>query len=164
MLAWVLPVVAFVLVNALLGVTTKIALRDLRWQQLLVWTGLCYVVISVVLILDGARFVVTEGSEWAIVMSVMVPSTFVLLFLALGTGDVSRVVPIGAAYPAVTVLAAALLLDEPLTTVRVAGTALVILGVVLVSTEIGGRSGRETETADGEAEPVAEGAGSGSSP
>lgn len=136
MLAWVLPVIAFVVVNALMGITVKVALRDVNWQQLLVWTAICYAAISLVLLLDGAGFVVSDGTEWAVAMGVLIPSTFVILFVALTYGDVSRVVPIGAAYPAVTVIAAALFLDEPLTSTRVLGTALVIVGVVLVSVEV----------------------------
>lgn len=135
MLSWLIPVAGFILVNGLLGVTTKLALSHVTWPQLIVWVALAYAVISGGLLLGGAGFTVNGGTVFAILNGVMAASAVVLLFVALGAGDVSRVIPIGAAYPAVTVFAAAVLLDEPLSPVRIGGTALVVAGVILVSTE-----------------------------
>lgn len=140
MLSWLLPVVGYLIANGLLGITSKLALRDVNWQVLLFWTALAYSVMGIVFLVSGVDFVVNESIGWIGIMGILVPGTLVLLFIALTTGDVSRVVPIGAAYPAVTVLAAALFLDEPLTLPRVLGTVLVIVGVILVSTEVRARS------------------------
>ena len=53
-------------------------------------------------------------------------------YYALKLGDVSRVSPLIAAYPAVTVLAAFLVLGEKLTVNKVLGLAAVIFGIVLM--------------------------------
>ena len=137
MIDWLLPVIGFVVVTGLLGVTTKLALTRVTWQQLIVWTAVAYAVLSIGVIAIGVDFSITanRGTGLAVLNGVVTPVTFILLFTALRAGDVSRVVPIGASYPVVTVLAAALLLDEPLTVTRTVGTLLVVAGIVLVSTE-----------------------------
>jgi len=53
-------------------------------------------------------------------------------YQALKLGDASRVVPVTAAFPLVTVLMAILFLGEPLTWQRVLGAALVVGGVLLI--------------------------------
>jgi len=57
----------------------------------------------------------------------------ILLFVALTRGEASTVVPATAAYPVVTLAGSALFLSESVTVARVAGTVLVIAGVVLLS-------------------------------
>lgn len=59
--------------------------------------------------------------------------SLILFFVALGLGEASKVVPVTAAYPAATVLLAALFLDETISPVRVAGILLVIIGVVILA-------------------------------
>ncbi len=53
-------------------------------------------------------------------------------YLVLKSGTVSQVVPIAAAFPLVTTFAAVTVLREHVTPMRVVGTCLVILGVILV--------------------------------
>mgnify|MGYP000707680253 CR=1 FL=1 len=53
-------------------------------------------------------------------------------YQALKLGDASRVVPVTAAFPLVTVLMAILFFGEPLTWQRVLGAALVVGGVLLI--------------------------------
>ncbi len=55
------------------------------------------------------------------------------LFKALKFGEVSRVVPIAASYPLVTVILAALFLGEKLTAPKVAGVLCIVVGVGLVT-------------------------------
>lgn len=139
MLNWLLPALGFLVANGLLGIATKLALRDVGWRSILAWASAWYVLLGVVLLLFGVGFVVDENIEWALAVGVLVPGGLLFFYVALVTGEVSRVIPIGASYPAVTVLAAAAFLDEPLTVTRILGTLLVIVGVVLVSIDIGGR-------------------------
>jgi bacterial/archaeal transporter family protein len=135
MLSWVIPAAAFVVVLGLLGVTTKLALRHVTWPVIILWTAIAYAVLSAGLVIGGTGLVFNEGTGFAILSGGMAVSSLVLLYFALGIGDASRVVPVTAAYPAVTVFAAAILIDEPLTIARIGGTALVVAGVVLISTE-----------------------------
>ena len=37
---WLIPALGFVLFTGLLGVTIKLALRDVEWPMLLLWTGI----------------------------------------------------------------------------------------------------------------------------
>jgi bacterial/archaeal transporter family protein len=134
-LAWVIPAAAFVVVIGLLGVTTKLALRHVTWPVIIVWTAIFYAVLSVILLITGAEIPWNEGTGLAILSGFMAATSLSLLFLALSIGDASRVVPAAAAYPAVTVIAAAILLNESLTIPRVAGTAIVVTGVILISIE-----------------------------
>lgn len=133
--AWLLPAAGFVVVSGLLGVTSKLALTHVSWPQLILWATAAYAVIGGILLIAGVGLVVEVGTIFAILAGGMAVGALALLFIALGRGDASRVAPIAAAYPAVTVLLAALLLDEPLTLVRVVGTALVITGIILLSIE-----------------------------
>ena len=55
------------------------------------------------------------------------------LFKALKFGEASRVVPIAASYPLVTVILAALFLGEKLTAPKVAGVLCIVVGIGLVS-------------------------------
>jgi len=55
------------------------------------------------------------------------------LFKALKFGEASRVVPIAASYPLVTVILAALFLGEKLTVPKVAGVLCIVVGVGLVT-------------------------------
>lgn len=141
MLSWLLPVLGFLLTNGLIGVTSKLALREVSWHVVLLWTTICYTLFCLGFLISGVGFTVNESIGWVGLMAILVPGTLILLFVALANGDVSRVIPIGAAYPAITVFAAAIFLDEPLTLTRIVGTLLVIVGVILVSTEV--RSRRE---------------------
>lgn len=54
-------------------------------------------------------------------------------FLAMKHADASRIVPFTASYPAVALLLGVLILREPLTLPKVAGTVLVLAGVMLLS-------------------------------
>lgn len=53
-------------------------------------------------------------------------------YYALRLGLASKVVPVSAAYPVIGVLSAAILLGEQVTPGRIAGVALIVIGVLLV--------------------------------
>jgi transporter family protein len=93
-----------------------------------------YIACSIVLVATrGARFPLGAGGGWAVVTAVCAALSLILLFFALTKGDASKVVPAGSAYPVVTLAGSALFLGEALTLVRIVGTALVVVGVVLIS-------------------------------
>lgn len=55
-----------------------------------------------------------------------------LYYLALGSGEVSRVAPIASAFPLVTVACSILFLDESLTWTKALGAGLIVAGVMLL--------------------------------
>jgi transporter family protein len=88
MAGWVLPALGYLFLLGALGVTLKLALKDVAG---------------------------------------------ILIFVALDRGPASQVVPVTAAYPVITLIGSALFLSERITVVRGIGTALVVVGVALLS-------------------------------
>lgn len=131
---WLVPTLAYVVTLGALGVTSKLALRSMGWQDLVVWTASAYTVLAIVLLAVGqGHFATGPDVGWALVSAVIVVSSLVLLYIALGNGEASKVVPITAAYPAVTLVGAALFLSESITIGKVAGMLLVLAGVVVLT-------------------------------
>lgn len=134
MSGWLVPSLAYILLIGGLGVTTKLALRDLGWQDIIVWTAVVYAVIAVGLVaLAEARIGLTSGAPWAIASAVLASTGLIALFVALGRGESSQVIPLTSAYPVVTLVLSALVLSERLTVLRVLAAGLVVLGVALLS-------------------------------
>ena len=134
MAGWVLPALAYVVLLGAGGVTAKLALRTISWQQLVLWVPIAYLVVSTgLMLIGGTRFPLGVGGAWAAATAVCASSALVLFFYALTKGPASQVAPATSAYPVVTVIGSALFLSEKITLVRGIGTALVVLGVVLLS-------------------------------
>ena len=133
MSGWVLPAVLYILFLGASGVTTKLALRTISWEQLVLWVPIVYVCVSVVLLATGTRFPLGAGGGWAALTAVCVATALILFFIALTHGEAATVVPVTSVYPVVTLAGAALFLSERITLVRGLGTALVVAGVVLLS-------------------------------
>jgi uncharacterized membrane protein len=133
-MAWLAPTLYYVLSVGALGVTGKLALRHLHWPDLILWSGLGYVVVASFLLITGHTSIrVTAGSWWAMLSAALAISGLIALYVALGHGDATKVSAISAAYPAVTLLLAAATLSEALTVARVAGVALVVVGVIVLT-------------------------------
>jgi transporter family protein len=133
MAGWVVPTLLYVLFLGASGVTTKLALRTITWEQMVLWVPIAYVCVSVVLLATGTRFPLGGGGGWAAVTAVLVAAALILFFIALTHGDAATVVPISSVYPVVTLIGAALFLSEKITLARGFGTALVIVGVILLA-------------------------------
>jgi transporter family protein len=132
--SWLVPAIGYVLALGALGITSKLALETLSWQQLLPWTLLAYGVAVAVLLAIGQTDVQWHpGSGWAVATAALAVGSLILLFVALGLGEASKVVPVTAAYPAATVVLAALFLGENISLARVAGMLMVIVGVVVLT-------------------------------
>lgn len=134
---WLVPTVIFILAVGGLGITSKLALEHLEWPDLILWSGVGYIVVVVGMLAGGyAKVELVTGTGSAIACAGMSIGSLILLYIALSAagGEASKVVPITAAYPAVTLIFAALLLGERVTASRVAGVVLVIGGVVAVTT------------------------------
>ena len=131
---WLIPVLISVAALATLGITSGLALRTLVWQDLILWTGLGYIVVVVVLLATGqTELRIAENSGWAIVTAACAIGGLIMLYLALGAGEASKVVPVSASYPALTLILATIVLSETVSPLRWAGTAMVIGGVVLIT-------------------------------
>lgn len=133
-MTWLVPAIGYVLALGALGITSKLALESLSWQQLLPWTLLAYAVAVVVLTgLHQTDWHWHSGSGWAVATAALAVGSLILLFVALGLGEASKVVPVTAAYPAATVVLAAVFLGENISPARVAGMLMVIGGVVVLT-------------------------------
>lgn len=131
---WLVPTLAYVVALGALGVTSKFALRTLSWQDLVVWTTICYVATSIVLLSTGQAGVKFElNTWWALASAALAIGALIFLYVALGTGQASKVIPISAAYPAVTLILSAVFLGEGLTVTKVLGIVLVVGGVVVLT-------------------------------
>lgn len=131
---WLVPVLFYVVLLGTLGVTTKVALRHVSWQDVIVWTAIVYAIIAIgMLLLNQASIGFGPGTVAAIASAVLASTALIALYIALGRGDAGVVIPVGSAYPVVTLVLAAIFLSESISAVRVGGALLVIAGVVLIS-------------------------------
>ena len=131
---WIPPTIGYIVILGAAGVTAKLALRTISWQQLVLWVPVAYVVFSAIFVIfQGSRFPLGVGGAWAAVTAFAASSALILFFYALTKGPASQVTPATSAYPVVTVIGSALFLGEKITLVRGIGTGLVILGVVLLA-------------------------------
>lgn len=134
MAGWLAPTIAYIVILGAGGVTAKLALRTITWEQLVLWVPVAYVLFSIgLLVFKGTSFPLGVGGGWAAATALAASSALILFFYALTKGPASQVTPATSAYPIVTVIGSALFLSEKITLVRGVGTALVILGVVLLS-------------------------------
>lgn len=134
MMLWLAPTLGYILFVGLFGVTAKLALETITWQQLAAWLPVGYLVYSLLMQVTGtARLPLNTGGAWAVLTSLFGSSAVVMLFFALRHGDASRIVPASSAYPVVTIIASAIFLSERITPTRIAGTALVIAGLFVLS-------------------------------
>lgn len=131
---WIVPALGYVLALGALGVTSKLALETLTWQQLLPWTLLAYATtVAALMAIGQTDWNWRAGTAWAVASAALAVVSLVLLYVALGLGEASKVIPVTAAYPAATVVLAALILGESITPMRIAGMLMVVVGVVVLT-------------------------------
>lgn len=134
MASWILPTLGYMLLLGAAGVTSKLALRTISWEQLVLWVPVAYIAFSIALAAGrGAKFPLGAGGAWAALTALCAAASLILLFFALTKGDASQIVPAGSAYPVVTLIGSALFLGESITVPRIVGTLLVVAGVILIS-------------------------------
>ena len=134
MAGWLLPALCYVLLVGIAGITTKVALRTIEWQQVVYWVPVAYVVLSAILWLVYQKpMVLGAGGGWAIVTAFAAAGGLICFFSALSKGDASVVVPATSAYPVIALIGGAIFLAEDITVPKVIGTLLVIAGVVVIS-------------------------------
>jgi uncharacterized membrane protein len=134
MAGWIPPTIAYIVILGAGGVTAKVALRTITWEQMVLWLPIAYVLFcAIFVIFRGTTFPTGAGGAWAAVTAFAASSALILFFYALTKGPASQVTPATSAYPVVTVVGSALFLSEKITLVRGIGTALVVAGVVLLA-------------------------------
>ena len=134
MAGWLLPALGYVLLVGIAGITTKVALRTIEWQQVVYWVPVAYVVLSAILWLVYQKpMVLGAGGGWAIVTAFAAAGGLICFFYALSKGDATVVVPATSAYPVIALIGGAIFLAEDITVPKLIGTALVIAGVVVIS-------------------------------
>lgn len=70
---------------------------------MIIWTTLAYVVTTVaIVIVRGAHVSLSAGNGWAAASGALAVLGLIALFVALDKGDMTRVVPVTAAYPLFT--------------------------------------------------------------
>ena len=131
---WVVPTMVYIGTVGSMGVASKLAFRTLSWRDLILWTGIGYILLAIGLLATGtAELRFAEGTPWAALTATSAIVGLVSIFVALTRGDASQVVPVSATYPAVTMVLAALVLSEDVSPLRVGGVALVIAGVIVLT-------------------------------
>lgn len=131
---WLICALYYAVSLGALGITSSKALAHLQWYDLILWSGIGYVLVAGFLVISGHAAVrITSGSWWAILSAGLAISALVSLYVGLQHGSAAKVVTVGAAYPAVTVLLAALFLSERLTVPHILGVLFIIAGGVLIS-------------------------------
>ena len=134
MSGWVLPSLVYIAFLGALGVTTKLALRHVGWQDVIVWTTIVYVLISAAMLALGqVKIGLGAGTMAAIASGVLASTALIALYIALGRGEASTVVPFTSAYPVITLILSAFVLAEKITPLKGAGALVVVIGVVMIS-------------------------------
>jgi bacterial/archaeal transporter family protein len=134
MTGWIVPTLGYVLLLGAAGVTARLSLRTISWEQMVLWVPVAYLFFAIVLAAArGARFPLGIGGFWAAATAFCAAGALVLFFYALTQGEASTVVPMSSAYPLVTLVGAALFLSEQITIARVVGAILVVAGVIVIS-------------------------------
>lgn len=133
-MAWLAPTLYYLVGVGSLGVTAKLAMRHLDWPDLILWTGIGYIVTAgVLLALGQTSLKLVAGTPWAVLSGALAITSLIALYVALGAGEVGKVVSISAAYPVVTLLLAAAFLAEGITVGRSLGCGFVVVGVIVLT-------------------------------
>jgi drug/metabolite transporter (DMT)-like permease len=132
--SWLVPTLGYVVAVGSLGVVSKVVLRSMTWQDLVLWAAAAYAVFAALLVASGqARPNVADSLPLTLVAGALPVAGAALFFVALHHGTASQVTPVSASYPLVTMLLAATLLSERVSAVHVGGALLVVVGVILLS-------------------------------
>jgi uncharacterized membrane protein len=137
-MSWLPLTFGAVLAFGVWGVAGALALRSLSWASVLGCTALVYVVTTAILASSGKVGIhIGRDLGWAIVAGACGAIALMCFYGAIGAGgNVSTVAAISAVYPAVTFILAVLFLGDTFTLTKVAGVALVVGGVVLLSVKV----------------------------
>jgi uncharacterized membrane protein len=134
MAKWLVPTLGYAIALGAAGVTSKLALRSVTWQGLVLLVTPVYILCTIAFLSLG-DVQIGGGIDlfWGIVSSILMVAALIFLYVALGGGEAAKVASVGAAYPAVTLIGSAIFLGEAFTVGRALGVAMVIGGVVVLT-------------------------------
>ncbi len=119
------------------GFLLKVASKGLDWKAVyFLSTAASFVLAVAVVMLSGGIELGNKPRNlitMAIIAGLASGSGYIAFMKALGGGKASIVIPLTAAYPAITVALATTLLGEKLSTIQLIGVALTIVGCILLS-------------------------------
>ncbi len=119
------------------GIAAKFAVHEVGLQVLLwspvVWVALLPVNFLIFKELWPLKLDNLPGVGWALGAALLGVSGTVVFYWLLRDAPASVVIPISALYPVVTVVLAFLILHEELTIIRIAGIALAVIAIWLLS-------------------------------
>jgi drug/metabolite transporter (DMT)-like permease len=111
-----------------------LALRDVDWPVILLWTAIVYAALAAgSAALGNTALHLDAGGGWALASGLCAAIGLILSFIALRHADAVVAVPVMASYPVVTVLASLAFLGESVTPAKIAGVLLVVTGVVMLA-------------------------------
>jgi uncharacterized membrane protein len=131
---WIAPAVGYLFLTGIIGVTIKLALRGVKWPELVLWSAIVYAVVALVLLAFGNRAIHFDASGgWAIATGICAVLGLICAIIALRHGPAVVVVPVMSAFPVVTILASLAFLGESVSAIQALGAGLVLAGVILLS-------------------------------
>jgi len=118
------------------GILIKLAFKSVTWPAFLVPIAAMYTCLMAYFLITGQiKFPQTPGRWilWVTLAGASAAVSFPLINVALQRAPASQVIPITAAYPIVTAILSIIFLAEQPTALRVIGTLLIVVGVVLLA-------------------------------
>ena len=116
------------------GFMAKIATDAAGWRTVFVFSQLPYILLGTgMLVLAGPYALKWTSLRWVLLGGLAGAFGVLFFLIAVDRSSASRVIPITAVYPAVTVLLSWLFLNESLTIKRIGGVVLAIAGVALLA-------------------------------
>ena len=92
MAGWIPPAIGYIVILGAAGVTAKLALRTISWQQLVLWVPIAYIIFSAIFVIfKGTTFPMGVGGAWAAATAFAASSALILFFYALTKGPASQV-------------------------------------------------------------------------
>jgi uncharacterized membrane protein len=135
-MSWLLYALMTIALWAVWAFLGKISLRTIEPVQATLLFGLASLLVAGAGLAAGQKVSswTSSGATVGVVSAVCGAAGLLTFSLALGRGKASLVTPLVRIYPAVVVILSVAFLSERLTSVRIAGVLLALIGVVLVGT------------------------------
>lgn len=138
-MTWFAWSIATIALWGLWGFLAKLALGQLRWQDMLIVASAAYTVLY--LVFAGIMFAIFrptlavsgQGAVLAFAAAFAGFAGIITFYLALNAGSPAIVVPLTAVYPVLTVVLSLVLLGESLTLSQAVAVVLFLIATVLVS-------------------------------
>jgi transporter family protein len=134
---WMTYSLAALLFWGLWGFLGKLASLKLGHRPLVFYSLAGYLIVFLIAAALGWGRGITQaggrGALLAVATGLASGVAYVLFYLAIGRGEASRIVTITALYPVVSAILAVLILREPVTWAKAAGTVLAVGGLILLA-------------------------------